>query len=213
MRSITPIGGMRGSRARAEIGPACYRPASSRESNVRTSSIVGWASTPPTARVESAPQAFAIARERSSGSPASIEARYPASNASPAPVVSSASIVGAAARTSRSPWAARAPSAPSFATTTPARSASARTASSSSSMPAMREASVALGRKTSVWPSRSRRPPSHPSDGSQLGSTEVVAPPARTRPNSAAALSLFHALSWGASAQHPTTDTPQEPTR
>ena len=101
MRSIMPIGGMRASRARAELGPACYRPASPRESNVRTSSIVGWASTPPRARVESAPHAFAIASDRSSGSPASIEARYPASNASPAPVVSSASIVGAAARTSR----------------------------------------------------------------------------------------------------------------
>ena len=35
-----------------------------------------------------------------------IEARYPASNASPAPVVSSASTVGPPARTSRSPWAA-----------------------------------------------------------------------------------------------------------
>src|SRR4029450_12007619 len=47
-------------------------------------------------------------------------ARYPASNASPAPVVSSASIARAAARTSRSPWAASAPSAPSFVTTTAA---------------------------------------------------------------------------------------------
>jgi hypothetical protein len=37
--------------------------------------------------------------------------------------VSTASTVGAAVRTSRSPWAASAPSAPSFVTTTPARSA------------------------------------------------------------------------------------------
>ena len=91
----------------------------------------------------------------------------------------------APARTSRSPWAATAPSAPALATTTPARSASARTASSSSGTSAMWVASVAFGRKTSMWPSRSRRPPSHRSAGSQLGSTEVVAPWARTRSNSA----------------------------
>ena len=36
-----------------------------------------------------------------------------------------------------------------------------------------------------MWLSRSRRPPSHRSAGSQLGSTEVVAPWARTRSNSA----------------------------
>ena len=52
------------------------------------SCIVGCASTPPAARVESAPHALAIARHRSSGSPPSIAARNPASNESPAPVVS-----------------------------------------------------------------------------------------------------------------------------
>jgi hypothetical protein len=46
-------------------------------------------------------------------------------------------------------------------------------------MPAMRVASVAFGKKTSMWPERSRRPISHRSDGSQFGSTEVVAPPER----------------------------------
>ena len=69
-------------------------------------------------------------QERSSGSPARREARNPASNASPAPVASTRSSLGAGTRTIRSPWAAMAPSAPAFPTTRPACSASARTASS-----------------------------------------------------------------------------------
>ncbi len=46
-------------------------------------------------------------------------------------------------------------------------------------------ASVAFGRNTSVCGRSPRTPPFHRSDGSQLGSTEVVAPFARTRSKSA----------------------------
>ena len=71
------------------------------------------------ARAASAPHAFPIARARSIPSPASHDARNPASNASPEPVVSTTSLrARAATLVIRSPSAATAPSAPAFATTT-----------------------------------------------------------------------------------------------
>ena len=113
------------------------------------SSIVGCAPVPPSARVESAPHAFAIASARPSGMPASQAARNPASNESPAPVVSTASAATPATRcVSRRQPPAIAPRSPSLTTTMPrVARRGAGSPRRASAMCAMRVASIAFGQE------------------------------------------------------------------
>ena len=90
-------------------------------------------------------------------------------------------MVTAGARTIAPDPPAIAPRGPSFTTTRPARIARLRTAASTSEVRAIRVASIAFGRKMSVFARTSSNPPSHASLGSQFGSIEVVPPASCTR--------------------------------
>src|SRR4029079_5936419 len=84
-----------------------------------------------------------------------------------------------AALTTAPPDTAIAPSAPSFTTAVQSSPASHRGAASTSAAPVTRTASSGLGRTMSVAASAAANPPSHAPDGSQFGSTLVVAPLSR----------------------------------
>ena len=133
-----------------------------------------WPSVPPAARVDSDPHATASRSAASSGRPSSQAARNPASNESPAPVVSTASTGGRGGPGQR---AVRArppapPSAPSF-TATVRRGTRRRTRghggrASRSSTPASARHSAALGSSTSASAAAAREPavPCRPTDPS-----------------------------------------------
>ena len=126
-----------------------------------------------------------LVERRLAGGPAGCRSdRAPQAQASAsasAASTASGTSAGGGTRTTAPPRAstASAPSAPSLTATAVPSAANRAAAASTSSMPAIRRASAALGSRTSTSPSISRRPPSHPPDGSQLGSTDVVAPLAR----------------------------------
>src|SRR3972149_2573646 len=126
--------------------------------------------------VDSDPDGTAIARQRSSGQSSRYPTRNPASNVSPAPVVSTTSAGVASLRTTSSPLTASPPPRPHFTAPSAPGSARAAAAMSTSSMPVMARASYEFGKKQSVRSSSSGRPPSHPPDGPQFGPTEDVAP-------------------------------------
>ena len=96
-------------------------------------------------------------------------------------MVSIAATSGAATRVTRSGACQRTPpSAPSLSATWQPRSRTTRAASSRSLRPVSASSSAALGSSTSVWSSR-RSMPAHARAGSQLVSTDVVAPAWRAR--------------------------------
>ena len=115
-------------------------------------------------RVDSDPQATARRSAASSGRPSSQAARNPASNESPAPVVSTASTAIAAARGERAIRSRRRARRPRRASRRRSRRGarrsepSDRAAASTSSMPASARHSAAFGSRTSASAAAARKP-------------------------------------------------------
>src|SRR5581483_5527408 len=134
------------------------------------------ASVPPAHVVENAPARFPAARHSARLFPRTYCDKKPASKLSPAPTASTTSTFSAALASRSLPCRAIAPFFPHFTTTSGTRSASQETACSRSSVPAIRQASRSLGKKTSTYFKVSSNPPCQVSSGSSLVSSDVVSP-------------------------------------